>query len=51
MTKDEAVKLLDDFYDEMKEAEQLAYISCNKRNEQMDCLFDKYSDILTKWKE
>lgn len=45
MDKNEAVKLLDDFYDEIKEAELLAYISCDKRDKKMACIFDKYADI------
>jgi len=48
MTKDEAINLLGDFYDEMVKAEQLGYISSIKMYEQQKVVFDKYADILVK---
>ena len=51
MKKDQALKFLDDFYNEMKKAEQLAYISCEKRDARMKYLLDKYADILVERKD
>jgi len=48
MTKEEARTLLDAFYSEMKEAEQLAYISCKKSDEKQEYLLDKYAMLLMK---
>lgn len=46
MTKDEIIKILDDFYDEMKDAEMLAYKSCCQRDEKQMFLFNKYAELL-----
>lgn len=47
ISKDEMIKILDDFYNEMQEAEQLAYISCKIRDEAQEHLFDKYADMIS----
>ena len=50
MTKDKALEILDEFYKAMKNAELLAYESCNKRDAEQEDITNIYADIIVKLK-